>query len=58
MGRGVVATQYIYPHTTLFVDPVVVLTKNETLLQEYSILGKYLFEWSKTKSAICFGHKS
>jgi uncharacterized protein len=54
-GRGVFATENITANTLIEIAPVLVLSENERLLAEKTILHDYIFEWGENAQEACIG---
>jgi SET domain-containing protein len=54
-GRGVFTTEPIAAETTVEISPVIVLTSDERIAAEKTLLYYYIFEWDEESSAGALG---
>lgn len=53
MGRGVFTSAAIEAGTILEIAPVIVMTKEDRLLLDQTLLHDYIFEWGDDKTRCC-----
>ena len=53
MGRGVFTSEYIEEGTVLEIAPVVVMSKEERVFLDQTLLHDYIFEWGPDQSKCC-----
>ena len=53
MGRGVFTNETIPPDTIIESSPVIVMTKEERIHLDETLLHDYIFEWGKAKDQCC-----
>ncbi|MDZ4793524.1 MAG: SET domain-containing protein [Bacteroidota bacterium] len=53
MGRGVFTTAAILAGTVVEIAPVIVMTKEDRLLLDQTLLHDYIFEWGDNKDHCC-----
>lgn len=53
MGRGVFTAEEIPENTVLEISPVIVMSKEERLLLDKTLLHDYIFEWGVEKDKCC-----
>lgn len=58
MGRGVFASEYIYPNQTIEVSEILELSQQDTSILEATALKQYKFVLDATKDCIAFGNAS
>ncbi|WP_298298267.1 SET domain-containing protein [Hydrotalea sp.] len=54
-GRGVFTTVNISAGTIIEISPVLVLSKQERLIVEQTLLYNYIFEWGKSRKKAALG---
>jgi uncharacterized protein len=52
-GRGVFTKQTIPSHTIIEISPVIVMTAEERILLDQTLLHDYIFEWGKDSKQCC-----
>jgi SET domain-containing protein len=53
MGRGVFTSENIEADTIVEIAPVIVMTKEERILLDKTLLHDYIFEWGGEKEQCC-----
>ena len=53
MGKGVFTRQKIPANTVLEISPVIVMSSEDRLLLDKTLLHDYIFEWGKNKDQCC-----
>lgn len=53
MGRGVFTSEDIAAHTVIEVSPVIVMSKEERVHLDKTLLHDYIFEWGGDKHQCC-----
>lgn len=53
MGRGVFTSEYIEEGTILEIAPVVVMSKEERVFLDQTLLHDYIFEWGLDQNKCC-----
>ena len=53
MGKGVFTRQKIPANTVLEISPVIVMSSEDRLLLDKTLLHDYIFEWGKSKHQCC-----
>ncbi len=53
MGRGVFTTENLTKKTIIEIAPVLVMSKEERLLLDKTLLHDYIFEWGKDNKQCC-----
>ena len=53
MGKGVFTRQKIPANTVLEISPVIVMSSEDRLLLDKTLLHDYIFEWGKSKDQCC-----
>ena len=53
MGRGVFTKQIIPANTIIEISPVVVMSAEERILLDQTLLHDYIFEWGKESKQCC-----
>ncbi len=53
MGRGVFTSENIEADTIIEIAPVIVMTKEERILLDKTLLHDYIFEWGGEKEQCC-----
>ncbi|MBS1667275.1 MAG: SET domain-containing protein-lysine N-methyltransferase [Bacteroidetes bacterium] len=52
-GRGVFAAEDIGPNTTIESSPVIVMSREDRILLDQTLLHDYIFEWGNRKNQCC-----
>ena len=52
-GRGVFTKQIIPPDTIIEISPVIVMSAEERILLDQTLLHDYIFEWGKESKQCC-----
>ena len=53
MGRGVFTSEKIDANTVIEISPVIVMTKEERIMLDQTLLHDYIFEWGVEKDHCC-----
>jgi SET domain-containing protein len=53
MGKGVFTKERIPANTVLEISPVIVMSSEDRLLLDKTLLHNYIFEWGKNKDQCC-----
>ena len=53
MGKGVFTSESIEPGTIIETAPVIVMSKEERILLDRTLLHNYIFEWGNEKDKCC-----
>jgi len=53
MGRGVFTTKSIAPGTIVEISPVIVMSKQDRIQLDQTLLHDYIFEWGKHRTECC-----
>ena len=53
MGRGVFTTECIPPDTTIEISPVIVMSGDDRVHLDKTLLHDYIFEWGTDKNQCC-----
>ncbi|MEP6701138.1 MAG: SET domain-containing protein-lysine N-methyltransferase [Bacteroidota bacterium] len=53
MGKGVFTNESIEPETIIETAPVIVMSKEERILLDRTLLHNYIFEWGNEKDKCC-----
>jgi hypothetical protein len=52
-GRGVFTSEIIEAQTVIEISPVVVMSNNERILLDQTLLHDYIFEWGEKRNQCC-----
>jgi uncharacterized protein len=52
-GRGVFTSEIIQAQTVIEISPVIVLSNNDRILLDQTLLHDYIFEWGEKRNQCC-----
>jgi SET domain-containing protein len=52
-GRGVFSSEIIQAQTIIEISPVIVLSNNDRILLDQTLLHDYIFEWGEKRNQCC-----